>query len=158
MRRLVYTIVLCLFFSGLVWGFPLYKTFAWWHNLKIKKELDLKPSQIEKMDNIFKEFIERQKGLKLDLRKKWRDLDNLFLEGKADKIKKLEKEIIAIQEKLLQNRIDMKIKIWRLLSSEQRKIILEKFPYIAKFSSSWIKSSRSRRGKPFPFIPATKKK
>ncbi len=125
---------------------------TWWHDLRIKKELNLKEDQLQKMDKIFQNFIENKKKFQKELKEKIKKLNKLFVEANYSKIEKVKKDIDSIRGQIFENMIKYKIDIWKVLSKKQQETLIKNHPNLTKFTARWIRSPK------IPFLRKLNKK
>ena len=125
---------------------------TWWHDPRIKKELNLKKDQLQKMDKIFQNFFENKKKLQKQLKEKIKKLNKLFVEANYSKIEKIKKDIDSIRSQIFENMIKYKVDIWKVLTKSQQKILIKNHPNLTKFTARWIRTSK------IPFLRKLNKK
>ena len=123
----------------------------WWKNKKIISLIKLSDEQLKKFDELNLAYKKKYQELKAEHKKKRLELFSLLEDDYLNRklIDKQIKMISAVNAKILENRINTKINVRKVLNSEQFVKLLELKPRIMKVS--WWRSqegAKKIKGKP----------
>ncbi|MBN1898125.1 MAG: Spy/CpxP family protein refolding chaperone [Spirochaetes bacterium] len=96
---------------------------GWWRFRHIVDRLELTDEQVEKLHKIKTETRKMLVDLGAELKKKQIDLQELTFADKVDKgkVKSIVKKINEIKSDIFEKLVDTKIRIWEILTPEQKK-------------------------------------
>lgn len=116
----------------------------WWKNKSLQSEIRITEKQLREIENIFQEFQKKRQSVLKEINLKLKNLDNLMSVASHDekKISSLVEEINTLRANNLREQVNMKLRIKGILTSEQLRVILRKYPDTFKASNRWAKKGQ----------------